>query len=580
MLRLFIDNREVYLDAEINFQYFRENPLFNKTGDYTFNIDINTRNKNNSAIYSNIRKIGNHFNVKNRRAILLDGEEEILNGTEVILAANERIVSIQIVNGTSELNYLANSDNRRVRELNLGSASMDVGKGPKDVSKKLYPETNFVFPPIRISNELYNQVDIRYDDYVYGSKVKPMPYLLFYTKAVIEAMGYTMTLNQLASVNKWRRLVMCHGYNTSEFAKMLPDWSVSEFIDEIEKFFNAIYVVDSKKKEVQLLTIKDFYENKPAVTIPRNRIIDAFERTYKDEKEDLYITYQNVQYSFPKDKGFELCDLPDEINNRVAIVEKDYDTASGVDENWDDWTVYKDTQKTNFFFKPYMKYTTSADSSSRAYYKRRVNDFAKYVKDKEGNTVSLKIIPTHIIQNMTTATNEGGMLITAGTYQIPSVDYHEFAEDNLGFYESVDGETVSQDVESCINVAFYEGNAHIRSTGNNYVYHYAMPMCWCSEWTAGFITANTFREEEIPGYIGMTLELNGPNGRGLNDFDSDFNIDHDQAYTIRFLSKDILDPMDIFEFDGTPFACKKLTYEWKNGKRTGIVEGEFYHIKN
>lgn len=580
MLRLFIDNQEVYLDAEIDFQIFRENPLFRKTGDYTFNIDINIRCKNNSQVYSNIRKIGNHFSVKNRKAVLMDGNEELLNGTEVILSADEKKVSIQIVNGVSELNYLTNSDSTRVRELDLGYIQRFDRNMARSLANENYPNSTLQAPPIYIGGNLLNHVNIFYDGFEFNGPLQPQPYLLYYTNAVIEAIGYKMKFNQLATIDKWKRLLLIHGYDTMFLAKMLPNWTVSQFIDEIEKFFNAIYVVDSKTKEVQLLTIKDFYKNKQPIVINRDKIVDAFQRTYRDdeEREDLYITYQNVKYSFPKDKGYELCDLPDDIMRRLSISEGNYDAITAVDDNWDDWSGYQDSEKANFLFKPYMRYQASEESSSREYFKRRLNEFAEYRKNEDGNTVTMKIIPAHIIQDMTTATNQGDMIITVGNYQIPAVDYHEYKDEKIGFYETVNGQEVEQDVEDCITVAFFEGNAHIRTSGNNYVYHYAMPMCWTSEWTAGKITANTFREEEIEGFIGMTLELNGENGRGINDFDSDFNINHDQRYTIKFLCSEFLDPMSVFELDGVKFACEKLTYNWTQGKRDKIVEGEFYRI--
>ena len=100
-----------HLSASFSFEMVRENPLFNRRGDYTYDIDISMRDPYNRAIYKHVNRLTATSKPLNRRARLLADGHVIADGTEVILRLEADTLKIQIVAGNSELNYLTADDN-------------------------------------------------------------------------------------------------------------------------------------------------------------------------------------------------------------------------------------------------------------------------------------------------------------------------------------------------------------------------------------------------------------------------------------------------------------------------------------
>ena len=56
MTRLFIDGQEVVLPEQFELELITENPYFTRTGEYTYDIDIDLKVPQNRQIYKNIQR--------------------------------------------------------------------------------------------------------------------------------------------------------------------------------------------------------------------------------------------------------------------------------------------------------------------------------------------------------------------------------------------------------------------------------------------------------------------------------------------------------------------------------------------
>ena len=294
MIRLEITDPETgliyvpHLPAELSFEMLRENPLFDRRGDYTYDIDINLRDPHNRAIYQHIDRLTSIRKPKLRAARLITDGRVICDGTEVILKKDGDLLKVQIVAGNSEMNYLTAAENLYIREMDFGSIPTPTIETVQQVMDKCYPAANYAFPTIYKGSDTEFDEDSQLNpkifdnDYYYrlgemhyssGSELWPQPYLLYYVEKFIELLGYKIRRNSLRNIERWKRLMLISGYKTLNYAKMLPNWTAAEFLEEIEKFFNVIIVVDQITKNADIINLTEWYKE----TNSRRNMIQAKE---------------------------------------------------------------------------------------------------------------------------------------------------------------------------------------------------------------------------------------------------------------------------------------------------------------
>lgn len=254
--------------------FYTQNPFFTRNGDYTYDLDIDLNHPHNRRIYQSLNRSDITQRPENRQAILICGAINIIRGTEIILSVEDNIAKIQIVAGNSELNYLSGGD-KRLRDLDFGTCDTSLETAYTSLNQD-FPDMNFVCTPIFTSYDTSG--NLRYFDnqmnittggasFIQGTYISPQPYLLFYVEELVKILGYKLQKNTLRENKRWCRLFMVNGYRTTSFAKMLPDWTVDEFLDEIEKFFNCIFLVNQTDKTVQIISINSFYENSQTICL-------------------------------------------------------------------------------------------------------------------------------------------------------------------------------------------------------------------------------------------------------------------------------------------------------------------------
>lgn len=324
MTELFIDGVSVVLPSDISVPVKHENPLFTKNGEYTYDIDLDLNNPTNAKLYEHLYRLNSITEfTKKRRAILMAEHRIYCNGVEVVTGWTEKKVSIQIASGNSELNYFIGSD-LLIESLDMGSAilpSLDSDMTPF-LSKK-YPEVEFNIPPVLIGDTMINPFEIVW---IIGSRREektrteykpisdsiyiPMPYMGVIIEKIIKALGYTIVENQFIST-PWKYQMIIHGQQTTEYAKMLPGWTVKDFFEEIEKLYGIIFLIGSRKKEVRIMLSANYYLNPPVAYV--SSVVDEYTEEAEDEEEDNNLGTRNVKYNLPNNEYYKKRRLPDAI---------------------------------------------------------------------------------------------------------------------------------------------------------------------------------------------------------------------------------------------------------------------------
>ena len=95
MTELYIDGVSAVLPKDFSVQVKRENPLFTKNGEYTYDITLPLTNATNANLYKHLNRLNSVQEVATKRhAVLLADNRVYCNGTEVITGWTDDTVSM------------------------------------------------------------------------------------------------------------------------------------------------------------------------------------------------------------------------------------------------------------------------------------------------------------------------------------------------------------------------------------------------------------------------------------------------------------------------------------------------------
>lgn len=564
MIQYFVNGQEVELSSDLQFDIIRENVLVNKSGDYSLNINIDLRSKQNRAIYDKPLKLSSKFEYQNREATLLANGEVIMKGTEVVLAIEERTAVVQILSNNSAVKFFFD-DSISIRKLNLGTVeTLNPTDAARVTNAAFTPGVDEAYPvvirrDVGVNNIIYGapplynysqtRTDVVFDD---NTTLMPQPYLLSIIKKVCNAIGYTITTNSIDTV-KNRHLIIVQNYHMTEYAKMLPDWTIKEFISEVEKFFNVIFRFNTINKTVEIISVKSFYESTNPYLINRNKVLDMFSVNLDKQEDAFQTSYDNVGYKLPSDNYWRMANI-DKNTMASANIEPASWGYQGQDGDEYLRTIFYDAEKDVFFIRR---------KTDNGFIPHLVNDFIDHnVSDKVGKS-ELGIRPAKIAYHYYVS-DYGSQNFAA-----PSVFDKDQTEQT---FEEVIIEGDKEYIPEDIQVAIFLGN--IQDRGGAYKVCQSQTT-YLNDFPAGLAH---FPTEEIDGFDETwTLSIRGKNGRYLKEFVNDVHLDTSKIFHIKFIaSGPLLDPKNKFILGDESFYCKQLKYTVTDCKLGKIVEGEFF----
>lgn len=569
MIRLLIDGQDVVLPLDMEFDYFRENPFFSRNGEYSYDIDIDLGCEQNRILYSSIDRTDVSKRIIGRQAVLMDGYRVLAKGTEVILSVEDKIAKIQLVAGNSELNYLTGGDSR-IRQMDLGEFSVTSEQAYASLSG-CYPSYNYCCPPIYLSYE--NEEEYEYDnrmDVVKGSTtyqtdtyISPQPYVLYIFDKVVQNLGYKVVDNALLEEERWCRLFLVNGYHTYKVAEMVPDWSVDEFLDEMEKFFNCTLIVNSNEKTVRIIRTDAFYTNNKKVYV--NDVLDEGCKKNYNVRESLRISYKNVKYDFPNYNWYKYQCLSEDTLKVCDVVDMNLHLE------------YMNYCKVN-------SYTLYHSKDYDLYFggENLVNRFAPISDGTDEDVVTLKIIPAETVYYFTAASNSS---LFRGAFTAPYARNRNTKDDTAGtsgFKELVTEGLPQADIPANLYVSIYMGWHGLFVDGVNAGYQfkvdeYALPMSAVDEFI--YNPWNYCAQKYPVGNEHLTLRLQGENGLYEQFYKNNVKVNTQTEYTFKFLSNDLMDTRAIFVIKNKEFYCKELHHTITAERVEELVEGVFYLVE-
>lgn len=612
MTELYIDGVSVVLSKELAIQVKKENALFTKNGEYTYDIILPLDNAVNAALYKHLNRLNSVEEVKTKRtAILIADNRVYCNGTEIITDWTEESVSIQIASGNSELNYFIGSD-LPITSLNMGSANMPTAGNRASILDLKYPQGEFNIPPVLVGETMVNPFELEWtiterregDRAVGESEISykevsdgiyiPMPYLTVIIEKIIQALGYQVIENQF-NETPWKYQMIIHGQNTTEYAKMFPGWTVKEFLEEVEKLYGIIFVIGSKKKDVRIMLSANYYIAPPVVYL--SSVEDKYTEETEDSEDDTNLGMQNVKYELPDNEYYKKRRLPEVL---IEMAEKK-EIAGTVNV-------------TKFFAEDSngMELVTNTSTSTGVQYIRTsyelkdiggevhtlyrgcpVNEYADLIRDDTNqNFVELGMIPVQhgaVPIKLTTIQLDGRVTYANVLRIVPVLDNDT---ELVGSDENVGEGSSSQGIEDYIKNNNYEKNT---SKSTIYLGFYTgikyqtgsrrgtktnpYPTVYTDDiLNKGLIFYNSYSSIDDAK---MSIEGESMNLKVISEhlYKENYDIKREKKFTFYSHDPNVYDVRSIFVIHNKRFVCREHTFTIDASGRKGAWEGIYYPIR-
>ncbi len=623
-IELYINDQEVILPADFNITYIETNRTINKSMDHTYDFDISLEHWKNAEIFGYLfRK--NKVNFPDNMPAKLHIDYKEINGIVIVLSNSDREVKCQFVSKSSTYDKLMYS---KVYELDWGEAAphtatdspFDQQYYQKGVCERIFPHVACDISDVENveSSELSEGKCLLNRGPKYVSKLYCMqPYLMYYVNKIADIFGYKLQSNVLDNDEFAKRIYIANTVFSYKYADKLPDWTLSEFIAEIEKFFNVSVLIDNNNKTVDIVSVDSLFDNKAlandAVDID-DIVFDSYMREFGNavdktdnrfetqhiefEKQDSDLFYQNHMLS---EEFLSECEIEEFATSREMLTQVQSLALSNIAIENIPKIIYRDKSSGQDYFFWKRNYT---DEDAEINYKMAnlcvgkftiFNGYCLIAINKlrqtgvrNDSTISLKIIPAP----MRALLYNVGVADVYQVYHIPAPINRYKLNKTKPFVATLYGESRTKPTGKVLEVALYAGwesgcriyrrdlvsvseqfgaASHLSyidmhsefgyNAGNLVHRTTSLPMA------SNFVT--WYRDVYYPATKDFSLT---PNYIKSNFYKRSLSNENIYTFTIRHDRR--LNCRQVYRYDGGYYI--PISLEWKTG--TDMVKGRFYKI--
>ena len=570
---ILINNKPAVLKKGTSFDFISENRFFTGADSYTLSITFPIKGcAQNIEIFGHIYRKDFDFNRDT-----LDCEIHDANfhkyGSVSIVSVSDVEVKTQFLEGRSATNFYSSLDDIYINEISMPRIDIMAhwearyyirSYAEQKASEGTGDYLGFVCLPWvnNISGNMQNKMVASYGQYSYVNSgqddpyVMGFPFLIEIIKQVMQHTGYECDLSEIEN-SQWANLIVCQGFplvwDMKYMNQILPHWTVSEFLEQVELFLNGTFELDAGRNEYRFTFNHDTIEHMDIVHI--ENVIDSHSvdiSEYKDTKDD-YIEQKNLAYAECDHQMWKYysCEwvkgkMPSFSFQNVSAMKNMLDSYLDCAGNYNSWVYrymfYCRDEDMYFVLKCYFTQTINRVIHHYMRY-QPINVFGPRIINRNENaeTVELNIVPACIDH---TDDNYGDMLfIECGT----------LGDD----YENAEDRDVNQ-TQSVNTIAVGEKKKKEEFFDKLYVGF------WDSFWTANYPCMPRPYLDKYEMRIGNSLVTRGASMRLTGkqtpaSRSTLYRVDQLRKFTFSFLSDTIPDVRSIFYIHGKKYLAEKIT---------------------
>lgn len=612
-MQIYVNNKLAALKKGTSFEYVSENRMFSGSDGYTLTITFPLRGcTQNIAIFGHI----NRADVMAQKVIF---DCEIRDkgfykfGSITVTEISEVEVKTQFLEGRSEQNFDKTFDKVYINELDLGSPVGKNGLTPADAWNPelngmecvAMPWVNDASGNIQNLCDYHKGADSAHSYWTWNAECRGrswQPYLLYITKKICEAVGYSCDFSQLEEIEQYRYLLICNtlpfAWNMPEFARALPHWTVAEYFEKLELFLGGEFTLNHRAKTIDftftdtvladtkpvaLDDIVDEYSTEVTVEDDRCEYMDAKNLVYKECDHEMWKFYSCDWFiNAWKENAVRYATMNELLAENRQLATWDGLSHIGQSSNRSS-LLYAENIDTYFIVRSISKTLVEKRDGWKPNlysYKmelRPVNLFGgRIVDDREdAEQVEIEFVPAWVDD---TEEKYGKVLFlsfsgydendsTGTSYTRDPAERKKEIDETLyqpySYQSLTAGEkTKSAEYYNMIYVAWWDGAL---SAGNSKLPHpYAENIEVLPDWS---------------GYrnLHFSMRLNHGNYFRRNNVHT---IETKQKTTFKFISDTIPNPRAVFYIRGKRYICEKLTATFTENGMSQLIKGVFYTVKD
>lgn len=526
-MQLTINNQTAEIKKGTAIKLTRVNPYFADQGDYTLEVQLPLRGcPANLAIFGprNHPATTQYPHIGEQYTMQLIAPPLQLEGTATVTSITETEVKVQLKAGVKASPL--NNDTTYIDELPLGNAwdgfgsvqysNSEVLSSGTDVRTQIkifsscigqkflrtttpvrqaaygtYGQTDAICLPIYSSTDdiIANPANMITTtpgldgDSIDSITLAPCPYLLDITARIFKCLGFTPNdWSQYTDNPLTRAIYIANTRQTLQRAKILPHWTVKEFLNELQNLLGCVFTF--KGRYVDMYTRQHYYtQNRKPITI--TQVSDTHTINISTDPEAETTANGNVDYDYPNISP--MLRLPDEVwQNATILPTATYEEAKN---HYDQLTDYYKKQSPNLYtVTPTNRaYAILIDENDTPVL-REVDQFAPLMRTTNREQMTkLRITPANmLITDPHIATNKGQFeegTPDTGSYPIIAVADTILTKSNVYSVNNAinppetDTTDTTTEAKDHIDIAWYNGEndtyyreAHYTPTSKDYFY--------------------------------------------------------------------------------------------------------------
>lgn len=589
-MQVFVDNKLTALKKGSSIEYISENRMFSGSDGYTLTITFPLKGcRQNIDVFGHInrddviaRKVVFKCEIRDRRFVKV--------GSITITEISNDEVKAQFLEGRSEQNFDKTFDKVYINELTLGYpdiTSPDYILPWQAWSPNFRDNESVALPWWNDSDNglSHNFAEYRNGAYSWTDSVKHLtwqPYLLFITKKICEAVGYSFDFSVWEESEELKYILVCNtlpeAWDINDYARALPHWTVSEFFEKLELFLGGEFDIDHRAKHFSFGFTEDILSAIPPVRI--DRIVD--EHTVEVDIDEEKCEYQEAKNLVYKDCDndmwkFYSCDwfirqmqeytvtyshLSDLIEANKWLASWNGSTARGTNINK---LLYAEDIDMYFIIRTVGRSDNGKDSfgNQRYIYKcilQPVNVFGGRIVDDSEDADELEIEFSPVKIDHTEEKYGYCMFLSFDGYN----------EDDSSDGSSIKGTPTQAmlmagekerkaEYFDTIYVGYWDGGMQ---PGGKLPYPYVSDVVIRDDWSGYFRPHFSFR---------------------LNDKYSErrkilHRINKEKKANFKFISDVLPDPRAVFFIKGKRYLCEKITVTFTESGMSQLLKGVFYQL--
>lgn len=611
-----INGKLAMLKKGTSFEFVAENRLFSGSDGYTLSITFPLRHcRNNLDIFGHI----NRADVIAGK-VIFDCEIRDRNfykfGSITITEINDAEVKTQFLEGRSEQNFDVTFDDVFINELDLGSPTEINDSTPEKAWDPFINNMKCVALPWvnDYSGNIQNLADFHpaqrnadgtlksHSYYSWNADCRGrswQPYLLYITKKICEAVGYSADFSKWEEKEEYKYLLVCntlpYAWDTAGFARALPHWTVAEFFEKLELFLSGEFTIDHRGKAVSFA----FTEETLLATEPvqLDKVVD--EHTVEVTVDDDKCEYQEAKNLVYKECDHEMwkfysCDWFIKAWQKGAVryaTMRELLSANRWLATWNgstsrgsnrDKLLYAEDVDAYFIVRSLSKTLVEKRGGfmpNRYQYKmelRPVNLFGGRIVDdsEDADEVEIEFVPAWVDE---TEDKYGRCLFLSFS------GYDE--NDSTGTSWSRDPYQRKEEIDNTLYQPHAFQSLSAGELNKTAEYYSMIYVAWWDGATDGAMTGklpHPYAEdiEVLPDWsnfrnIHFSMRLNN---RYSNRRRIVHQIETKQKTTFKFLSDNIPDPRAVFFIRGKRYVCEKMTATFTENGMSQLIKGVFYPI--